>query len=278
MLEPSMQAGFGLGRLHHVFSAHDRERIVLGAIDAGFRHFDLAPAYGDGLAERELGRILGSRRPAVSITTKFGIPVRPIGELPMPVYFALRAGGKALRTSFGANYRRRDFSPKELVASLEASLRRMRTDYVDYLLAHEPTNIEQCRSLRDAWPEMERQVQRGKLRHFGISTDTQLMLDAEKEGLIPEAAVRMVPMNDVTCGLAASWFQNREVFVFNIVKHLSRSLGPGRIDARTLVEAFARALPAGRPIFATHNLADMKKMGDAIASLPRPSQSVRVTP
>ena len=34
------RAGFGLGRLHHVVSASTRERIVLGACDAGFSHFD----------------------------------------------------------------------------------------------------------------------------------------------------------------------------------------------------------------------------------------------
>lgn len=262
-----MQAGFGLGRLHHLFFQRERSRVVLGAIDAGFRHFDLAPVYGDGLAERELGRILGKRRAQVSITTKFGIPFRAVGELPMPVYFAVRTAGKLLRTSFGADYSRRDFTPKTLVSSLEASLRRLRTDYVDYLLIHEPLTLDEYRAMGDVWAEMERQQRLGKVRKFGVSGDARMLLDAEKENLVPDAAVRMVPMNDVSCGLPDTWFQGREVFVFNIVRHLRRSLGPDRIETRALLDGFYKALPTCRPILATHNLDEIKRMGEVIASL-----------
>lgn len=272
-----MQAGFGLGRLHHEFSRAARERIVRAALDAGFRHFDLAPAYGEGLAEKELGRVLGSHRSTVTITTKYGIPLRAIGELPTPLFLALRTSDKFLPIKFGADYRRRDFSPRALAASLEASLRRLRTDYVDYLLVHEPSSLAEFRTLGDAWSEMERQQRLGKLRRFGVSGDTQMMLDAEKEGHVPEAAVRMVPMNDVTCALPASWFHGREVFVFNIVKHMLRSRAPGaeeRLDTRAVVDGFARALPACRPIFATHNLAEIRRLGDAIAALAGPAAPI----
>lgn len=263
-----MQAGFGLGRLHHVFSASQRERIILGAIDAGFRHLDLAPAYGDGLSERELGRVLVGRRSGVKIATKYGIPFRAIGELPGPVYFGLRAAAKVLRTSFGASYHERDFSPRELTTSLENSLRRLRTDYIDYFLVHEPMNIEQFRTLKDAWPEMERQQRLGKIRTYAISSDTQLLLDAEREGLVPRQAMRMIPMNAVACAQPAQWFADHEVFVFNIVKHMRRvQQGTGRIDTRTLIETFAKSLPAASPILATHDLAEMKRMGEVIASL-----------
>lgn len=253
--------------MHHVFFRRQRERIVLGALDAGFRHFDLAPVYGEGLAERELGRILGERRAKVAIATKYGIPFRAIGELSIPVYLALRAAGKVLSRSFGAEYGRRDFRPQALVSSLEASLRRLRTDYVDYLLVHEPVSLDEFRTAGDVWTEMERQQRLGKVRRFGVSSDTQLLLDAEKEGLVPDAAVRMVPMNDLTCGFAESWFHGREVFVFNIVKHMRRSHGPGRIETLALLEGFARALPGCRPILATHNLAEIQRMGEAIELL-----------
>jgi D-threo-aldose 1-dehydrogenase len=262
-----MHAGFGLGRLHHLFTRRRREEVVLGAIEAGFRHFDLAPAYGDGLAERELGRVLGGKRADVTITTKFGIPFSAIGELPMPAYLALRAAERVLPTPLGAKYGQRDFSSRTLVSSLEDSLRRMRTDYVDYLLVHEPMSIEQFRTLGDAWGEMEQQQRLGKIRKFGVSSDTRMLLDAERENLVPEAAVRMVPMDDVTCGLPQSWFSGREVFVFNIVKYLRRTHGPGRIETRSLIEGFARALPAGRPVLATNNIEELRRMGEAVAAI-----------
>lgn len=259
-----MQAGFGLGRLHHLFSRVQRERVVLGAMDAGFRHFDLAPAYGDGLAERELGRILGNRRADITITTKFGIPFRAIGEFPMPVYFGLRVADRILKTKFGADYTRRTFTPQLVVASLEASLRRLRTDHVDYLLIHEPLSLGEFRTMSPVWTELQRQQQLGKVRRFGVSGDTRMVLDAEKEGLVPAAAVRMVPMNDVSCALPLSWFQDREVFIFNIVKHLRPALGGGRIETRSLIQAFAKAFPTGRPILATHNTDEMKRMNEAL--------------
>jgi predicted oxidoreductase len=238
---------------------------VRAAIDAGFKHFDLAPAYGDGLLEREFGRIAQGRRASVHIATKFGIPFKPIGDLPSPAYFLLRAAGKALRTSLGAQYDRRDFSPKALIASLDSSLRRLRTDHVDLLLVHEPRSLAEFKSLADVWPELERQQRLGRIRQFGVSGDTQMLLDAERERLVPDAAVRMIPMNDVTCALPDTWFENHEVFVFNIVKHLRKRHPEGRIETPTLVEQFAQSLPAARPIFASNDVDEIRRLGEAIA-------------
>jgi D-threo-aldose 1-dehydrogenase len=262
-----MQAGFGLGRLHHVLSRGGRERIVLSALDAGFRHFDVAPAYGDGLAERELGRILDNRRDGVTITTKYGIPFRPIGELPTPVYFGLRALGQATRVSFGAKYGQRNFVSQVMVASLENSLRRLRTDHVDHFLVHDPRDISEFRALANSWPEMERQQKLGKLRRFGVACLMPVLLDAEREGLVPEALDRMVPMSELLCGMPESWFTGREVFVFNVVTHFRKAHGPGRMETRALIERFAGALPRSRPILATHDVGEIKRMGECIASL-----------
>lgn len=273
-----MDAGFGLGRLHHIWTRRMRETVVLGAIDAGFRHFDLAPAYGDGLTERELGRTLAARREQVHIATKFGIPFRAIGELPIPLYYSIRVAGKVLRTSFGAEYDRRDFSPQALVRSLEESLRRLQTDYIDLLLVHEPMSLDQFGLLGDTWAELERQRDRGRIRKFGVSGDTQMLLDTERKGLVPATAVRMVPMNDVTCGLDDAWFRAREVFVFNIVNYFLRQRGPGRIDTETLLDEFVQRLPTCRPILASHNLDEIKRMGAAIARLSNRVASVTVRP
>ncbi|MGE3106878.1 MAG: aldo/keto reductase [Phycisphaerales bacterium] len=262
-----MRAGFGLGRIHHLYARADRERVVHAALDAGFRHFDVAPAYGDGMAERELGRILGSRRAEVTITTKFGIPFRPIGEWPAPMYLALRAAGKAIGRSLGADYSRRDFSPVCEAKSLEESLRRLRTDYVDFLLVHEPLSLDEFRRLGDTWAELERQQTRGTVRRFGVSGLTPMVLEAESKGLIPTGAVRMIQMCDAACALGPEWFASRDVFVFNIVKHLSRSMGPGRIDGGALVERFVQAFPRATPIFSTHRVDEIRRLGSAMGAL-----------
>ena len=49
---------FGVGSLHHLPFRSQRLRILRQALDLGFRHFDVAPAYGNGLNELELGLAL----------------------------------------------------------------------------------------------------------------------------------------------------------------------------------------------------------------------------
>jgi hypothetical protein len=131
--------------------------------------------------------------------------------------------------------------------------------------------------LGDSWSELERQQRAGRIRRFGVSGDTQLLLDAEGEGLVPQAAVRMVPMNDVTCGLEQSWFREREVLVFNIVKHLRRrQTVPGRIETAALIDQFVQMLPGCNPILASNNLGEINRMGEAIARLANQGAAPRM--
>ena len=271
-----MDAVFGLGHLHHVFSRRDRERIVLSAIDAGFTQFDLAPAYGDGMTEREVGRCLSRRD--VAITTKFGIPMRAIGELPAAVYFGIRAAGKALRRSFGATYDKRDFSPKCLRESLASSLRRLRREGVDCLLIHEPLSLDQFPALGPTWQELERLQRVGTIRRFGVSGPGELLLEADDLGLIPPAAVRMLSMDDRVCNLPATWFQDKEVRIFGIVRRLSRTLGPGRLDPAVLVDRFRANLPHAAPVFSTCSIDEIKRLAQAIQSQPANHGPMRIAP
>ena len=265
--ESRMDAVFGLGHLHHVLGRHDRERIVLSAIDAGFNQFDLAPAYGDGMTEREVGRFLKSRRD-IAITTKFGIPLRPIGELPAGVYFGIRAAGKLLRTSFGARYSKRDFSPQALRDSLVSSLRRLRRNHVDCLLIHEPLTLDQFRALGPTWEELERQQRAGVIQRFGVSGPGELLLEADVLGLIPSAAVRMLSMDEPVCSLPASWFQGKDVRIFGVVRRLSQTPGSSRIDPALLVERFRATFPHAVPVFATRRLDEIKRLAEALKSRP----------
>ena len=85
----------------------------------------------------------------------------------------------------------------------------------------------------------------------------------------------MAPMTEQLCAQPRGWFEGREVFVFNIVKYVSRMAGSGgnaaagagaargRIETKVLVEKFAQALPLACPIFATHQVDEMKRMGEA---------------
>ncbi|MDQ6777489.1 MAG: aldo/keto reductase, partial [Actinomycetota bacterium] len=69
--------GFGCAELYREPSSAQRRRLLDSAHHAGIRHFDVAPMYGLGVAERELGAFASQRRDQVVIATKFGISPSP---------------------------------------------------------------------------------------------------------------------------------------------------------------------------------------------------------
>jgi aryl-alcohol dehydrogenase-like predicted oxidoreductase len=117
-------------------------KVVHRALDAGITLFDTADAYGNrGGSEECLGQILGARRRDVVLATKFGLPM------------------DEAETLKGA-------SRRYVLAAAEASLRRLRTDWLDLYQIHTPdpaTPIEETlRALDDL-------VRQGKVRHVGCS-------------------------------------------------------------------------------------------------------------
>jgi aryl-alcohol dehydrogenase-like predicted oxidoreductase len=124
-------------------SVEDARRIVRRALDEGCNFFDTAPGYTNGRSEELLGQTLESVRSSVIICTKCG------------------------HDADGAS----NFDPAAIRASLETSLRRLRTDYVDILLLHNPP-IKLMDGTRAPQYEALEQFQReGKLRVYGVSLD-----------------------------------------------------------------------------------------------------------
>ena len=115
--------------------------VVSCALDAGITLFDTADVYGNkGLSEEYLGRALGTRRKDIVLATKFGITMggdRPAGA-----------------------------SRRYIVEAVEASLRRLATDWIDLYQLHRPdadTPIEETlRALDDL-------IRTGKVRYIGLS-------------------------------------------------------------------------------------------------------------
>jgi len=136
--------GFGCWEIGGTYGRIDEDQFqhaVARGIDGGITCFDTAEAYGMGVSEEALARALAGRRNDVVIATKFGV-----GYEEMP--------------------NRRDSSRARVLASIEKSLRRLRTDHVDLYLVHWPdpsTPIEETmRALDDI-------VQAGKARFIGVS-------------------------------------------------------------------------------------------------------------
>lgn len=136
--------GFGASPLGDVFRRTDPLEgchAVHRAIDNGINFFDVSPYYGFTLAEERLGAALDGRRKEVILATKCG-----------------RYGLDEF-----------DFSARQVTQSLDESLNRLRTDYVDLFQAHdvEFANVRQV--VEETIPAMRRLQEQGKARFIGIT-------------------------------------------------------------------------------------------------------------
>ena len=111
------------------------------ALDNGINFFDNADTYGLGQSEITLGKALVDRRKDAIIATKFGV----------------RAGnGKTFY----------DNSPEYIVQALDASLKRLGTDYIDLYQVHYRDGVTPISAVAET---LERMKEAGKIRYYGLS-------------------------------------------------------------------------------------------------------------
>jgi aryl-alcohol dehydrogenase-like predicted oxidoreductase len=168
--------GFGCAHLAGGFETSNNVGLVLAAYDSGIRHFDVAPLYGWGSAENVLSQALRDKRQSVTLATKVGIG-RPtntriqslIRASTTPIKNALRRYRTPRPTEQSPqSASSTDFSPVAVSASLNESLRRLQTDYVDLLLLHEVRISDLTDELLAVLDKLR---QHGAFRALGLATD-----------------------------------------------------------------------------------------------------------
>ncbi len=175
--------GFGCASLFRNPRRSARRAVLDAVYDAGIRHFDVAPMYGLGVAEAELGSFLRGRRAEVTITTKFGIDPTPLAmgvarfQRPLRALLASRprfqegmktAGQGPHAGSLGRLlYSSRGYSRRSAQLSLERSLRALGTDWIDIFLLHDPAGelISGDPGLAEYLDEQQRA---GRIRCWGV--------------------------------------------------------------------------------------------------------------
>ena len=181
--------GFGCASLFHLPSRKQRRRILDAAYDVGIRHYDVAPMYGLGIAEQELGAFARAHQ-GVVLATKFGIeptvlarglarlqgPVRGIlGSIP-----ALQRRAKSAAAGPGSGplgrllYLARGYDTAAARASLDASLRRLKRGHVDLYLLHDPSPAAVPADLIGYLQDARAQ---GLLRGWGVAGPTDDALE-----------------------------------------------------------------------------------------------------
>jgi aryl-alcohol dehydrogenase-like predicted oxidoreductase len=134
---------FGNGNIPSVYKVDEgaADGLIGRAIDAGINLFDTADAYADGQSEVLLGKLLGAKRRDVVVSTKVG----------------MRTGAALTDTGL---------SRRHILASCEASLRRLGTDYIDLYIVH---RFDPETPLEETLGALDDLVRRGQVRYIGFS-------------------------------------------------------------------------------------------------------------
>ena len=143
------------------------EEVINAALDVGLNFFDTADMYANGKSEELLGRFLGNRRSEVIIATKFGQEMLGQGRGARPEY---------IRKAF------------------DASLNRLRTDYVDLYQQHVPDPDVPIAETLGALDEL---VKAGKVREIGCSNfSAQQIREAQAASASRPGSARFVSVQN----------------------------------------------------------------------------------
>jgi len=156
----------------------EAERFVQASIDAGATFFDHADVYGGGTCEEifaEAVHMNDDIREKIILQSKCGI--RP-----------------------GISF---DFSREHILASVDGSLKRLKTDYLDVLLLHRPDALVEPEEVAEAFDILH---ENGKVRHFGVSNQNpmqiQLLQKSVKQPLVTnQLQLSITNANMITQGL-----------------------------------------------------------------------------
>lgn len=136
--------GLGCNNFGRRLDLEGTTAVVRAALDAGVTLFDTADIYGQGASEELLGRALGTERDHVVVATKFGMDMHG-------------ANGPDWGVRGSRRYVR---------LAVEASLRRLGTDWIDLYQLHRPDPVTPIAETLAALTEL---VQEGKVRYVGSS-------------------------------------------------------------------------------------------------------------
>jgi aryl-alcohol dehydrogenase-like predicted oxidoreductase len=156
------------------------------AFDLGIRLIDTAPTYGQGHAERAIGRLAPHVRDRFLICSKVGYSfgrsarwvnaAKPILRPILPWTNALRQKIDSVRhKTYTTGKISLNIEPGVIQSSLEGSLKRIRRDNLDLLLLHDPSGDSVDNP--DNQDELNRLVASGKVRGWGVSSSDPVVLE-----------------------------------------------------------------------------------------------------
>jgi predicted oxidoreductase len=153
----------------------EAERFVATALEVGATFFDHADVYGDGTCEEIFAgaiHLTPAVREKIILQTKCGIK-----------------RGVAF-----------DFSEKHILEAVEASLKRLKTDYIDVLLLHRPDILVEPEQVAAAFDKLHAS---GKVRHFGVSNQHPLQIQLLQKYVKQPIAANQLQFSIAHAGLVS---------------------------------------------------------------------------
>jgi len=158
----------GLGTSHIAslgsrISLADAKKLIAKALESNVTLIDTSDTYGSGDAERMVGKAISGMRDDFFIMTKAGFTYMALPEFLSPLN---QVGKKLMQKS----HAKKNYSKKYLLSSLQSSLKRLNTDYVDAFVLHEPLATELLEH-DDCWEALSQIKKSGMAKYIGISTN-----------------------------------------------------------------------------------------------------------
>ena len=142
------------------------KEVLKTAVDTGMTFIDHADIYGGGQSEvrfRDATKALELSRDQFILQTKCGI---------RDGYF--------------------DFSKEHILSSVDASLERLGTDYVDFLVLHRPDVLVEPEEVAEAFSQLKKA---GKVKHFGVSNQNRFQMELLQTYLDDPLAVNQLQLS-----------------------------------------------------------------------------------
>lgn len=179
-------------------NVNEAEKMIQTAVELGVNFFDNATCYSDGEAEQRFGDAFAQSdiaREDVIIQSKCGLCFD--------------------RQEF-------DWTKENILSSVDDSLRRMRTEYLDVLLLHRPDLIFEPEQVAEAFDILEKN---GKVRYFGVSNVPTLQME-----LLRKYVSQPLVFNQLQFSLEQSQLIDQALYLNNKTTEMSIDRDNGTVD------------------------------------------------
>ncbi|WP_404330933.1 aldo/keto reductase family oxidoreductase [Mesobacillus maritimus] len=164
----------GMGKLSKEATA----KVIHNALELGVDFFDHADIYGKGQSEEVFAEAIEMKpsiRENITLQTKAGI----------------RKGYY-------------DFSKEHLLASVDGSLQRLKTDYIDVFLLHRPDALVEPEEVAEAFTILK---ESGKVRHFGVSNHNPMQIELLKKHVEQDLIINQLQLSVMHTGMIDAGIQ-----------------------------------------------------------------------